>query len=85
MIPIAQQVQQFATAQGNIPQLLGQNKSAINIGSNDIFNHHRYNKTTVTQLELMAAIQANYTDQLLVNIDPILLLLGTIFPCLRKT
>lgn len=84
---MAQQVQQFATVQGNITQLLGQNKSAefivktlfvISVGSNGIFDHYPYKDTTVSQPELMAAIQSNYTAQLTVEIDSVPLLLGTI-------
>ncbi|XP_056169889.1 GDSL esterase/lipase At4g16230-like [Syzygium oleosum] len=72
VITMTQQVQQFATVQGNITQLLG-NKSAdffahslffISIGSNDIFDHHRYNETTMSRLELMATLQSKFTDQL---------------------
>ncbi|XP_030466922.1 GDSL esterase/lipase At4g16230-like [Syzygium oleosum] len=73
VITMAQQVQQFATVQGNITQLLDQNKSAefiaktlfvISVGSNDIFDHYPYKDTTVSQPELMAAIQSNHTAQL---------------------
>ncbi|KAF8012662.1 hypothetical protein BT93_I0730 [Corymbia citriodora subsp. variegata] len=73
VIPMAQQVQQFATVQGNITWLLGQNESAkffnsslffISVGSNDIFDHHIYNRTTVSQPELMASILSNYTAHL---------------------
>ncbi|KAF8012651.1 hypothetical protein BT93_I0720 [Corymbia citriodora subsp. variegata] len=73
VISMAEQVQQFAAVQGNITQLLGQNKSAeliaktlfvISVGSNDIFEHYFYNETTVSQPELMAAIKSNYADQL---------------------
>ncbi|XP_048128624.1 GDSL esterase/lipase At1g29670-like [Rhodamnia argentea] len=67
---MGQQVQQFATVQGNITQLLG-NKSAefftnslffINDGSNDIFDHYCYNETTMFEPELMVTLASNYTD-----------------------
>ncbi|XP_039161317.1 GDSL esterase/lipase At5g55050 [Eucalyptus grandis] len=73
VIPMAQQVQQFATVQGNITWLLGQNESAkffnsslffISVGSNDIFDHYLYDNATVSQPELMAALQSNYTAHL---------------------
>ncbi|KAL3723668.1 hypothetical protein ACJRO7_035782 [Eucalyptus globulus] len=73
VIPMVQQVQQFATVQGNITWLLGQNESAkffnsslffISVGSNDIFDHYLYDNATVSQPELMAALQSNYTAHL---------------------
>lgn len=78
---MAQQVQQFATVQGNITWLLGQNNSAkffasslffISVGSNDIIDHYLHDEATVSQLELMAEIQSNYTAHLTVDIDSIL-------------
>ncbi|KAF8012660.1 hypothetical protein BT93_I0728 [Corymbia citriodora subsp. variegata] len=60
------QVQQFATVRDNITQLLGQEKSAdfvakslflISIGSNDILDHHLYNRTTMSLPQLMTAMQ----------------------------
>lgn len=70
---MTQQVQQFAMVQGNITQLLGPEKSAgfitnllffISVGSNDIPDHHQYNRTTVSLPQLMAAMQSNFTVQL---------------------
>ncbi|XP_030466935.1 GDSL esterase/lipase At4g16230-like [Syzygium oleosum] len=73
VISMEQQVQQFATVQGNITWLLGQNNSAkffasslffISVGSNDIIDHYFYDEATVSQIELMAEIQSNYTAHL---------------------
>ncbi|XP_030466908.2 GDSL esterase/lipase At4g16230-like [Syzygium oleosum] len=70
---MTQQVQQFATVQGNITQLLGQDKSVefiaeslffISVGNNDILDHHRSKRTTVSQTQLMEAIRSNFTVQL---------------------
>lgn len=75
---MTQQVQQFAMVRGNITQLLGPEKSAgfianllffISVGSNDIPDHHQYNRTTVSLPQLMAAMQSNFTVQLTVDIE----------------
>lgn len=75
---MTQQVQQFATVQGNITQLLGQDKSVkfiakslfiISVGNNDILDHHRSKRTTVSQTQLMEAIRSNFTVQLTVDME----------------
>ncbi|XP_030524035.2 GDSL esterase/lipase At4g16230-like [Rhodamnia argentea] len=94
VISLAQQVQQFATVQGNITGILGQNKSAeffagslfvISIGSNDFFDPILDNETIVPEPDLMAVLRSNYTAQLTVDTNSILQLLGdNVSPCLRK-
>ncbi|KAF8043369.1 hypothetical protein BT93_A1649 [Corymbia citriodora subsp. variegata] len=72
VITMTQQVQQFATVQSNVTQLLGNNSAnffanslfLISVGSNDIFDHYYYDEANVTQLQLMANLQSSFSDQL---------------------
>ncbi|XP_030524033.1 GDSL esterase/lipase At1g33811-like [Rhodamnia argentea] len=73
VVSMEQQVALFEVVQAVITLQPGHHASAeffakslffMSVGSNDIFDHHDYNETTVSQPELMAALQSNYTAQL---------------------